>query len=585
VKFCPVFVDHRPGYLSAPGHSLLLAPLGRTTVFERLRSEVSRYTRSRVVVTSRFTPDAAYLANLGVLGVRPEEVVSADRVAEHLKGYEPSDWLLICDSRWASVEPMDLTALVSGSPSSPRTSRHLVIPATTPAGTREIVVLDAAGQVARVQRYYESVTWPMASGVACSLVPLACRVALPEFPVTELSELRSALAAAGAASQDSLLRTPAFDLATEAGLITATEGVLQSLAGSALARPPSVSVDPGACIRGTVWFGRGVVVESGATIIGPSVLGDHARVGSEAVLAHCVVTAGTQVPPGMTASQSVLTPGSETPRGTRDEPPGDEASVVAAPARDNGPELDPLGWKRPVELVLSFVALVLLSPLLALIALLIKLDSRGPVLFGDEREGYRGRPFRCWKLRTMFEGAEAAQRALAAANQLDGPQFKIVHDPRITRVGRFLRGYNLDELPQLLNVLAGEMSLVGPRPSPFRENQLCIPWREARLSVPPGITGLWQICRRDRSTGDFHQWIHYDLLYVNHASPRLDLMILLATVWSLATGRSVPLSRLLRPEEFYERRQSPNTAAVPGSRRLRRTGDPPPTGADSPAGQ
>jgi lipopolysaccharide/colanic/teichoic acid biosynthesis glycosyltransferase len=224
-----------------------------------------------------------------------------------------------------------------------------------------------------------------------------------------------------------------------------------------------------------------------------------------------------------------------------------------------------------VEVAISFVGLLFLLPLVGLVALLVKLESRGPAFFGQPREGRFGRTFRCWKFRTMHAGADVAQAELAAANQLDGPQFKIHKDPRVTRVGRWLRRLNLDEVPQLVNVLVGDMSLVGPRPSPFRENQLCIPWREARLSVRPGITGLWQICRNDRSSGDFHQWIYYDLLYVQHMSFWLDVKILVATVLSLAGHFPVPLSRLLPPEKFHDRRQGSRPEGGSGGLYVRST--------------
>jgi lipopolysaccharide/colanic/teichoic acid biosynthesis glycosyltransferase len=146
----------------------------------------------------------------------------------------------------------------------------------------------------------------------------------------------------------------------------------------------------------------------------------------------------------------------------------------------------------------------------------------------------------------MITGAAALERQLRDQSLVDGPQFKIERDPRITRLGRILRRLNLDELPQILNVLRGEMSFVGPRPSPFRENQLCVPWREGRLSVRPGITGLWQVCRHDRDQGDFHQWIQYDLLYVQHQSLLVDLKILLATFVALAGRGHVPLEWILR---------------------------------------
>jgi lipopolysaccharide/colanic/teichoic acid biosynthesis glycosyltransferase len=149
---------------------------------------------------------------------------------------------------------------------------------------------------------------------------------------------------------------------------------------------------------------------------------------------------------------------------------------------------------------------------------------------------------------------------------MDGPQFKVKEDPRRTRIGRFLTVTNLDELPQLWNVLVGEMSLVGPRPSPFRENQVCVPWREGRLSVRPGITGLWQICRHDRQKGDFHQWIYYDLLYVRNVSLWLDVKIAALTLLSFARGGYVPLSWVLDPHQYGERRaraRAPEGGGVP----------------------
>jgi lipopolysaccharide/colanic/teichoic acid biosynthesis glycosyltransferase len=210
--------------------------------------------------------------------------------------------------------------------------------------------------------------------------------------------------------------------------------------------------------------------------------------------------------------------------------------------------------KRVLDATAAALGLVLLSPLGLLIALLVKFESRGSVFYSHLREGVGGRPFRCWKFRTMVAGADLLQRQLSLMNTLDGPQFKIDRDPRWTRLGRLLTATNLDELPQLANVLLGQMSLVGPRPSPFRENQLCIPWREARLSVRPGITGLWQVCRHDRAKGDFHQWIYYDLLYVQSMSFWLDVKILVATFVALARGSHVHLSWLIPPEKYGERR-------------------------------
>jgi lipopolysaccharide/colanic/teichoic acid biosynthesis glycosyltransferase len=130
-------------------------------------------------------------------------------------------------------------------------------------------------------------------------------------------------------------------------------------------------------------------------------------------------------------------------------------------------------------------------------------------------------------------------------------------------VGRWLRRTNIDELPQLFNVLKGQMSLIGPRPSPFRENQICVPWRQARLSVRPGITGLWQVCRHERSAGDFHQWIHYDMLYVKNMSFALDMKILMATLLTLGGRWSVPLSWMIKEPQVKESLFMPSFEALP----------------------
>jgi lipopolysaccharide/colanic/teichoic acid biosynthesis glycosyltransferase len=179
------------------------------------------------------------------------------------------------------------------------------------------------------------------------------------------------------------------------------------------------------------------------------------------------------------------------------------------------------------------------------LALMVKLTSRGPAFFGDPREGLGAEQFRCWKFRTMRPDAHALQRALSAENLSDGPHFKMADDPRLTPIGGWLRRLNLDELPQLFNVMRREMSFVGPRPSPTRENQVSAPWRQARLSVRPGITGLWQVCRHRREEGDFHQWIEYDMLYVEHCSLAVDVRIFAATLLTGGGRRSVPVTSII----------------------------------------
>jgi lipopolysaccharide/colanic/teichoic acid biosynthesis glycosyltransferase len=191
-------------------------------------------------------------------------------------------------------------------------------------------------------------------------------------------------------------------------------------------------------------------------------------------------------------------------------------------------------WKRGIDIGGSIVGMIAGAPLLLLCALAIKLTSRGPVIYAQEREGLGGRRFRIYKFRTMRVGADSQQAALRDYSEQDGPAFKMTDDPRTTWVGRWLRWTSLDELPQLWNVLRGEMSLVGPRPLPTRESLQCLSWQRQRLQVVPGMTCIWQV--RGRSTVSFEQWMRMDLQYVRRRSILCDLGLLLTTgpalVWS-----------------------------------------------------
>lgn len=186
-------------------------------------------------------------------------------------------------------------------------------------------------------------------------------------------------------------------------------------------------------------------------------------------------------------------------------------------------------FKRAIDLIGAALGLVLLSPLFVLSAIAIKLTSDGPVIFKQERHGRNRRRFRMYKFRTMVQNAEALQPSLERQNEAVGPVFKIRDDPRVTRVGAILRRTSLDELPQLFNVLKGEMSLVGPRPLPARDvSRFEGGWLLRRFCVLPGITGLWQISAR--STIRFEDWVQHDFQYIDGWSLKLDLKILLKTV-------------------------------------------------------
>ena len=181
-----------------------------------------------------------------------------------------------------------------------------------------------------------------------------------------------------------------------------------------------------------------------------------------------------------------------------------------------------------MDIVLSAIGIILLFPFFLLIAIAIKIDSPGPVFYIQKRCGIRGKFFGMVKFRTMVANAEKLHRELIPKKETDGPMFKISNDPRVTRLGRKLRNTSIDELPQLFNVLKGEMSLVGPRPLIMDEMKFSPSWRETRLKVKPGITGLWQI--QGRSEAPFHDWIRYDVYYVKNQSLWLDIKILFKTI-------------------------------------------------------
>ena len=197
------------------------------------------------------------------------------------------------------------------------------------------------------------------------------------------------------------------------------------------------------------------------------------------------------------------------------------------------------GWdwavKRTFDVLLSGLVAVVLLPVWLLIALAIKLDSRGPVLFVDRRIGVGEREFGMLKFRTMVEGADALQPELEAANEAEGALFKIREDPRVTRVGRLLRRLSLDEIPQVVNVLRGEMSLVGPRPLPLRDYRLLEGWHRARYAVLPGMTGLWQISGRSGLT--FDDLVRLDFTYLENWSIWLDITILAKTIPAVVRRR------------------------------------------------
>ncbi|WP_144312383.1 exopolysaccharide biosynthesis polyprenyl glycosylphosphotransferase [Terriglobus saanensis] len=191
--------------------------------------------------------------------------------------------------------------------------------------------------------------------------------------------------------------------------------------------------------------------------------------------------------------------------------------------------------KRAIDLIVTSIALIAFSPIMLLIALAVRLTSEGPIFFVQKRYGKNRKHFPMYKFRTMVVDAEAKMKELEAKNEMSGPTFKMKHDPRVTPIGRFLRRTSLDELPQLFNVLLGNMSLVGPRPLPIRDvNLFQEGWLLRRFSVKPGLTCLWQISGRSNTT--FHSWMMQDLAYIDGWSLYLDMSILLKTIPAVLKG-------------------------------------------------
>lgn len=187
--------------------------------------------------------------------------------------------------------------------------------------------------------------------------------------------------------------------------------------------------------------------------------------------------------------------------------------------------------KRIIDITGALFGLILLSPILIIVGFLIKLESKGPIIFAQKRVGLNGKEFKMYKFRSMVANAEEIKEKLKEKNEMSGPMFKIKDDPRITKVGKFIRKTSIDELPQLINVLKGDMSLVGPRPSLPNEVKEFESWMLKRLDVKPGITCYWQVMGRNNI--DFENWMKLDIKYVNERSLWLDIKLIFKTFFVL----------------------------------------------------
>ena len=283
---------------------------------------------------------------------------------------------------------------------------------------------------------------------------------------------------------------------------------------------------------GPVCIGDGCVVEDGA-VIRESLLLPGAHVERDSRIDGCVLAADTVISPGQSLRGVVAIPESldvgEVDLSDAELVIQGLASSAGHYARSHVAHAMYRFLKRAMDLTAALAGLILMLPVILVVAVVVKATSPGPIFFRQKRCGRNGREFRMVKFRTMVKDAEAMQTDLRPKNEVDGPMFKMENDPRSTKLGKLLRRFSIDEIPQLWNVMMGEMSLVGPRPLAEKEMQFCPAWRDARLKVRPGITGLWQVSGRSKTS--FHDWIRLDIEYVRERSLMLDLRILLRTLF------------------------------------------------------
>jgi lipopolysaccharide/colanic/teichoic acid biosynthesis glycosyltransferase len=434
----------------------------------------------------------------------------------------------------------------------------------------EKIQFDADGRVKKVNRSYDQHEenslrvdrdWPVIIVLSADAMKALLDVSLPH----RINQWPAAMLRAGLLVRGSTIPGRSFSLLDREHLFEMNELILRlkpqwlSTAGSL--------VDQGE----KIWVGRNVRIDSSANLLGPIAIGDDVEIGPDAVVVGpTTIGRGCKIGAGIVLKRSVVMPDTtvagaalkahalsqaivlggdqptiqaltpeQEPRGgidfkslSVDRPIRIETVLEggATPALTGARYKAFCTTKRFMDVLGALAAIAFTLPFYPLVMLAIWLNSPGPIFYGAVRQGRGGKNFKCWKFRTMVVNADEIKRKLMVQNEVDGPQFKMKNDPRIFFVGRWLRKLNVDEWPQFWNVLFGQMSVVGPRPSPEKENQMCPAWREARLSVRPGITGLWQVSRRrDRGETDFQEWIYYDVQYIKKQSIWLDLKIFLKT--------------------------------------------------------
>ena len=409
-------------------------------------------------------------------------------------------------------------------------------------GGREKVRLTAQGKVAGFQRLYSDLAepapvptdWPHHIFVKTDVLEqVTPDRTLPQSFSALLKRCRSDALRLCAINIGGI----ALDLETEEGMLSFCQAKLSKIQNSKFRIHNSNIISPSSRLVGKVLLGKNVHIGPKAIIVGPSIIGNNVKIGNSAVINSSIIGPGVCVPQDQFVQNRVVKGPQYNWKNLNRVASNNSKQICCLKLDLNNqqhandtfriwPRLSYAGcFKRIADIAAATTVLILFAPVLPIVALIIKLTSRGPVFFKDTRQGLHGRSFGCLKFRTMILGADEIQDKLRSLNEVDGDHYKMEDDPRISRVGGFLRDTHIDEIPQFFNVLLGKMSVVGPRPSPESENTQCPSWRDARLSVRPGITGLWQVCRSRQTMKDFQEWIYYDTKYVRDLSSRMDLWI------------------------------------------------------------
>ncbi|MBA7670540.1 hypothetical protein ES703_78686 [subsurface metagenome] len=460
-----------------------------------------------------------------------------------LRKAKRSSWFVVSNGRFATQIDSRLLQSAIGGLAKIQADVVAVNVAPVLLGKREKMRLTAQGKVAGFRRLYcdsaelapVSTDWPHHLFVRTNVLDrVLAGCALPQSFATLLERVFSNAVRLRAIKVGGVV----LDLETQDGLLNFCRASISKIrALPATSRDGANTISRDSRLVGKVLLGKNVYIGPKAIVVGPTVIGDNVRIEQGAVISSSIIGPEVLVPQNQFV-QNRIVKGPRTKRKQLTRCTNVSSKQICRSPFDLGrkqriedsyrswPRFSYAGsFKRIVDCFAAVIVLVLFAPIMPFIVLAVKLTSPGPIFFKDKRQGLYGKTFNCLKFRTMHVGADKIQDKLRFVSQVDGPQFKMADDPRISAVGRFLRETYLDEIPQFINVLLGQMSVVGPRPSPEPENMLCPYWRDARLSVRPGITGLWQIYRTRQLMKDFQEWIYYDTKYVRNLSLSMDLLI------------------------------------------------------------